>query len=651
MGNKNSSFNKESNQPKNALKNIGDKCSLDIINSKFILDNIFKYLSLTSTKYKLELIKYSKSLQQKLNIDLNDYKYEFLSSKINIYSYLTLDYSIKNFDKNDLYKKAEERIKLKSINLSINEIVDITKKYNEKYRKNEKRTELDTLLYNSIGSYDSCYDIYCPFIDFSSYNDNLFFKIPLNYIEKYNLKNDYISFFEKNTKSNNLLYIIFDKNEQINILKEIKIDFSKIKILYFRFDYNSEQININNLFLSEMFLLIDNKNNLESLCFDLLRETKIDSDAFNSLNNLKALKHIEFNYLEFSKPFKIILSNLENISFSYCKNIYFENENTTKNIKYLVLNSIDIQFGSKYKFDNLEELDISDSIIDIDYNSLKNLKLLDANKIEIIENIMKYSSIEKLKAHYTREEEKKLIEIILMNKTLKEINIHFSKITNEELTNINLLNNNQINNIYIMIEKNNLDINNFVKKFVNLKKLSIFPLLYSSEKQFTEIINDENINIDEIYIFSNINTKISFSFSNIKRISLRLPTINTLSFSLLNKKCNDIFNSLELLNIESLFKINNFEILENLSNNIEKCKNLKILFISVLIKKMNKSSYLNIINKILSIKIHIFSFTFIIEGKKDNNNGDYMNTYSKKELKLLFPNKIYDCYSYNIQKI
>ena len=185
-----------------------------------------------------------------------------------------------------------------------------------------------------MGRYDSCYDIYCPFIDFSSYNDNLFFKIPLNYIEKYNLKNDYISFFEKNTKSNNLLYIIFDKNEQINILKEIKIDFSKIKILYFSFDYHSEKININNLFLSEMFLLIDNKNNLESLCFDLLRANKIDTDVFNSLNNLKDLKHIEFNYLEFSKPFKIILSNLENISFRYCKNIYFENENTTKNIKF-----------------------------------------------------------------------------------------------------------------------------------------------------------------------------------------------------------------------------------------------------------------------------------------------------------------------------
>ena len=216
-------------------KKVRDKCSLENIKSKFIFDNIFQYISKFFIKYKLELVKYSKLIQLKLDIDLNDYKYQYLDNKFNIYGYSKLDFKKENFNKNDLYKEAEHILKLKSVNLSINEIVDITRKYNEKYRKNEKNHELNIFLFNHIYFF---YDIYCPFIDFSSYHDNYFFNIPLNYIEKYNLINDYKLFFEKNIKSNNLLYITFDNNDQINILKEIKIDFLKAKKIYYKLDYN-----------------------------------------------------------------------------------------------------------------------------------------------------------------------------------------------------------------------------------------------------------------------------------------------------------------------------------------------------------------------------------------------------------------------------
>ena len=90
------------------------------------------------------------------------------------------------------------------------------------------------------------------------------------------------------------------------------------------------------------------KNNLETLClnFSYLKNLKIDNDVFNSLNNLKSLVHIELDYLQFSKPFKIILPNLQTISFHNCNNIYFD-ENSTKNIKYLELDETDIKFGIK----------------------------------------------------------------------------------------------------------------------------------------------------------------------------------------------------------------------------------------------------------------------------------------------------------------
>ena len=315
----------------------------------------------------------------------------------------------------------------------------------KKNRKNEKRDKLEIFLYNKIYF---IYDIYCPFIDIPLYNDYVFLNIPLRYIEKYNLKNDYISFFEKNKKSNNLLYITFDNNSQIKILKDINIDFSKVKILYFKFDTDIfGKISINtNLCFSEILLLINMKNNLEILCLDFSYEiSTIDINVFDSLNNLKSLKHIEFIYLKISAAFKIILPNLETINLNSCQNIYFDNEKSTKNIKYLELNHTDIKFGLKYKFNNLEELNIIESIIDIDFTSLQNLKSLKSNKINIIENIINYSSIVKLSnyniSNFTLEEEKKFLEIILMNKTLKEIEIELNEFSKEILTKINFFNN------------------------------------------------------------------------------------------------------------------------------------------------------------------------------------------------------------------
>ena len=93
-----------------------------------------------------------------------------------------------------------------------------------------------------------------------------------------------------------------------------------------------------------MFNLINVKNNLETLCLNFLYTKKVDSDAFNSLNNLKALKHIELNCLEFSQIFKIALPNLEIIDLEKCKTIYFNNdESSTKNLLHLELYDVDFK--------------------------------------------------------------------------------------------------------------------------------------------------------------------------------------------------------------------------------------------------------------------------------------------------------------------
>ena len=96
-----------------SLNRIVDKCSLEKIKSKFIIDKIFPYVSESSLKYKFELIKYSKLLQQKLDIDLNDYKFVYLCNKLNVNRYSTLDYEDKKFDKNNICKEVEKILKKK----------------------------------------------------------------------------------------------------------------------------------------------------------------------------------------------------------------------------------------------------------------------------------------------------------------------------------------------------------------------------------------------------------------------------------------------------------------------------------------------------------------------------------------------------------
>jgi hypothetical protein len=87
-------------------------------------------------------------------------------------------------------------------------------------------------------------------------------------------------------------------------------------------------------------------------------------------------------YLKFSEPFLITDLNLETINLNLCENIYFDNKKLTKNIKFLELNNTNITIGSKYRFDNIEDLNITNSKIDIDFTSLKKIKKIKSNQIK-----------------------------------------------------------------------------------------------------------------------------------------------------------------------------------------------------------------------------------------------------------------------------
>ena len=87
-------------------------------------------------------------------------------------------------------------------------------------------------------------------------------------IDDYNLKEDYITIFNKLNKSNNqypsLIYI-FDDSKKIKYLKEFNINFKKIK-KFALFEKNNEYINIKyKNFFNTLFSFNNIKKNLEYL--------------------------------------------------------------------------------------------------------------------------------------------------------------------------------------------------------------------------------------------------------------------------------------------------------------------------------------------------------------------------------------------------
>ena len=632
---------------------------IEKIKSRFVIEKIFQYASL-SNKFKLKLILYSSACHKKLNINYNDYKYyNYRLSRFSIYEYIYMNFD--KFDKNYLFQKAKDKLEENNLtiddmkNLVIHNIEKVEENKNISLDENKKKKKEEIFLLGNVFPID----IFSPFIEIiiSYENDKDFINIPLQYIEQYNLKNDYISFFQKDIKNGNLLYISFDKLSQIEILKELNINFSNINSLYFNCQNKFSDIEYNS-FYSFLFSLNNIGNNLENLCLDFSMFNCVitDNDIFEQINNFKSLKNIEFSHLRFDKCFIIKLNNLKIINFDFCENICFENENTIIEVTHLKLYKTNIESGNiVYNLPNLENLNLFDSNIKINYiNSYEKLKILEFNDNFNIYDINNFISLEKLIIPYlfkkcNSEDEKDLLDIISKNISLKDVNIGLRKITNEDINKINNINH-QIETMKLVCIIDKFDFRSFINKFNNIKTL-IFIRLKNNKKNkesFTEIKNDESIKIENFRIFKSSNTTLYFSFSEIKKLYLELNSFDINVFPLFNDKCNFIFNSLQALQIICKDNINEFKIIQNLYNNIDKCRYLGTLQIYLVIPDINETFYFAFIDKIASLKVK--NFYFVIQKKLPwdfNLENDY---YTFKEIKTMFPNKIYDFYLYKISK-
>ena len=154
--------------------------------------------------------------------------------------------------------------------------------------------------------------------------------------------------------------------------------------------------------------------------------------------------------------------------------------------------------------------------------------------------------------------------------------------------------------------------------------------------------NDENIFIEKIVIYTELNLLLSFSFSKIKFLRID-GEFNVESFSLLNENCKDIFYSLKFL---GLCYLKNKSLFNNLAKNIKNCKNLECLMVPMpkeLLKEYNNNSISELTNKFLPLKMP----QLILSTYKQH---EFFYTF--EELQELFPNKLPSNYErYLIPKI
>ena len=229
------------------------------IKSKYIMENIFNYIK--DNNFQLKLFIYSKYYQNKLSIRLINYKEKYVNKiGFNLENYLHLE-------QGDCQKDI---LKIKYDDFILDNKLD-KEKFGEiiyEVLENKKIKEINE---DDVNIFDeTLINIESPLFEIISktkiFEKNFTIYISQKNIDENKLKNDYIKLFDKLNKSNikysSIFYKFNDKNK-INYLKELNIDFSKIKKLTLTEDKEEANINQNsNYFIDTLFSFNNIENNL-----------------------------------------------------------------------------------------------------------------------------------------------------------------------------------------------------------------------------------------------------------------------------------------------------------------------------------------------------------------------------------------------------
>ena len=461
-------------------------------------------------------------------------------------------------------------------------------------------------------------------------NENVFFTIKITKIKsEKDLKND---FFIKNIINNfsieNLNILIFNINNSSD---------SQLKLCNKILEKIKEKTNINDFIIlgynKKNNLYIPNLNEIFINLFKNKFEEKFNLKILFYKNFIENNKKIE-NLFEFLKHFFIYLKYLK-ISEFYEEilniiNIYFEinNENLNKNF----------EFNVPLKILNFNNENIYNKILNQKLSTIEFLQFLLFNYLDSCRNLRNYKNF-----NYFLDKFFNFLTEKIKNLFYSENHFYFwlCLLINEILLYVKYIKKiNGINETFILIEIVQINLLNYLKKFMKIYA-KFFFIEIPNEKNLNLILNKKNLKEENLKILNENNNE-----NNNEKINKFKLDINKFFnketceiFLNKNKFLNEYLNLLENFNIlfssvknNNLIFKNNLDLiyLKFLFNQFDECKNLIINIIKEFENNNNNKKWKFIFEYLI---FHLFLILNAFEEKKI----DDLKIFSKY-LKISFEN-------------
>ena len=624
-----------------------EKSSLDSIKSKNILKRILNFIK--EEKLILRLFLHSKLFLNKLDIKLIDYQKIFFQ-KFCFENYLCLNQLYENkldIDKNELQKNLkDDLLKIKFDSKNIINAKEYLIYYFKKYYEKTNEDESDINKNKKI-----LIDIYSPFFEIL-YKTEIFTEIfnikilPRSIIHKNNLKNDYITIFDNLYKFNpqySSISIYCNEIDDFNVFTELGIHLNNIKNLIV-FVLDSKNI------FSFSFKELDNSlKNLKHLRIDskYTKSLKIKDELFENINNLYFLEELQLNDVVFENNFIIKLFDIKKLYLSNCENISFV-ENRSYNIEIFELNNCLIITPEKLlNFPKLKKFNFNN--ISNGYYKISLFELINSPQFMVTDkedNLNNNISAEYLMVKdvcYSFE----IIEKIISMKNLKLFDITLYNSCVDEILKINGENTSVKEANIFWIDNGDCILYNLQNKFPNLSTLNIKISDYSqgfNQNSYSSIEITENpkctVNQFSINSFLGMNIKFFIqSFENLVSVKFDIRMRFNLSnnnFPLFKDNCSIIFKYLKNFTFiaKGCYRLD-FDILNNIYNNIDKMPNLKSFILICNQKDITEEFSIKLLRKLLSLNLD--NIELCCSNKRDFFNEKQLKEYSLNELKELYP--------------
>ena len=416
-----------------------------------------------------------------------------------------------------------------------------------------------------------------PYIDSPLFNeiisdDTIY--LSQHYIKKFdynklnNAKEKYSSFF-----------YLFKNDKCLDDLKLMKIDYNNLKTMVFteRYHYMDKNKLGNYTYFFKSLFSLNIKNNLIFLkiSFEVEKNNAVESSTFELVNNLKTLRYLHIERINFNKNPNLELSNLKELYCYKCINLCLSKINCKKlkSLYYFGIKELNLDGLISDNFKELKILELHDNNISnidaLEKAQFENINILELEHNNLTDiNILKNVNFKKLRILSLDRNKISDIEVLEQVKfeNLEEIHLGENKISD-----INVLKNVNFKKLKILSLFSNEITDIKVLAEVNFKKLEVLYLNYNNISNIDIL---QNTNFEQLTVLglsgnkiSNINVLEKVKYEKLKILELEFNQIRDISAL---KSGN--FKELEELDL-SFNKLNDTE---SYLKNFKKMKKLKI---------------------------------------------------------------------------